>query len=121
MMFQTLTTHNMDEQEIRRIIRDELSFMIKTNKLIFDKPIQILDGNDITLGGVQTLSLGTRFGTSASQKLAFYGATPLVKQTGALRNIGADPTSDPVGYDQYARAGVADINYVLTQLGLATA
>ncbi len=106
----------MDEERVRQIIREELAFMIKNKKLVFPFPIQILDGNDITIGG----TVGTRIGTTTSQKLGFFGSTPVAKMTGALRNIGADPTTDPVGYDQYARAGVADINYVLETLGLAT-
>ena len=101
---------------MRQVVREELAFMIKNKKLVFPFPIQILDGNDITIG--QTT--GTRIGTTADQKLAFLGATPIAKQTGVLRNVSIDPTSDPAGWDVYARAGVQSINTALTNLGLAT-
>ena len=101
----------MNEEQIRAIIREELSFMIKNNKLVFPKPMQILDGNDMTLG--QTV--GTRIGTSASQKLAFLGATPRVQfPTGYLIQATGGTTID---YE--ARARIGDINELLFQLGFA--
>lgn len=65
----------MDEQKIREIIRDELSDIIKKNKLVFPYPMQILDGNDITLAQL----IGTRIGTATTQKLAFLGSIPRVQ------------------------------------------
>lgn len=93
----------MDEQKIREIIRDELS----KGKFIISRPSQILDGNDIVLG--QTL--GTRIGTSSTQKLGFYGATPVVRQ-GSI----ADPTGG-VTQDAEARTAINSILDVLDNLG----
>jgi len=77
----------MDEQQIRAIIRDEMA----KGKFLISRPAQILDGNDIVIG--QTL--GTRLGTAASQKLAFYGKTPIIQQSGV-----STPTAPSVGYVQ---------------------
>ena len=106
----------MTEEQIRAIIREELSFMVKNKKLVFPYPMQILDGNDITLASEH----GTRIGTASTQKLAFLGATPIARQTGALRDMSTQPTPGVSSTDYSARAGVQDINSVLTALGLAT-
>lgn len=106
----------MSEEDVRKIIREELAFMIKNKKLVFPFPMQILDGNDITLAS----NVGTRIGTASTQKIAFLGATPIAKLTGTLRDVNSDPRPGAEGYDNYARAGIADINSVLTQFGLAS-
>jgi hypothetical protein len=111
-----MTLSNMDEQQIRNIIREELAFMIKNKKLVFPFPIQILDGNDIILASEH----GTRIGTASTQKLGFLGATPIAKQAGALRDMSTEPTPGVSSTDYSARAGVQDINAVLTTLGLAS-
>lgn len=65
----------MSEEQVRQIIRDELSHFMRASKYTFERPIQILDGNDITLSSDH----GTRIGTAATQKLAFFGLTPRVQ------------------------------------------
>ncbi len=106
----------MTEEQIRAIIREELAFMVKNKKLVFPYPMQILDGNDIILASEH----GTRIGTASTQKLAFLGGTPIARQTGALRDMSAEPTPGVSSTDYSARAGVQDINAVLTALNLAT-
>jgi hypothetical protein len=101
----------MDEQKMRQVVREELAFMIKNKKLVFPFPIQILDGNDITIG--QTV--GTRIGSTGS-KIGFFGATPIPKTAqGVLIQRTGGATQDAE-----ARAGVADINYFLAQYGFHT-
>ena len=106
----------MSEEQVRQIVREELARFMKQSKYVFDRPIQILDGNDITIASDH----GTRFGTDPAQKIAFLGATPLARQTGALRDMSVQPTPGVSSTDYSARAGVQDINAVLTNLGLAT-
>ena len=97
---------------MRQVVREELAFMIKNKKLVFPFPIQILDGNDITLGK----TVGTRIGTASDQKLGFFGATPITKiAQGVLIQRTGGATQDAE-----ARAGVADINYVLSLYGFHT-
>lgn len=70
----------MDEQtkqQVREIVRDEMA----KNKLVLNRPMQVLDGNDMILGKAQ----GTRIGTGISQKLAFLGSTPIIQRTAAAQ------------------------------------
>lgn len=101
----------MSEEEIRNIVRQEIEFFQKNKKLTLPYPTQILDGNDITIGRTN----GTRIGTAASQKLAFFGKTPRVQfPTGTLQY----PTGgSPV--DAQARARINDIQDILVQFGFA--
>lgn len=100
-----------DKEEVRKIIRDELSFLIKNNKIVLGKPMQILDGNDIVIGQTN----GTRFGTAASQPIAFYGSSPRVQfPTGFLVAASGGGT-----IDTQARARIADLNELCYQLGFA--
>lgn len=98
----------MDEQQVRQIIRDELSWLIKNERLVIGKAAQILDGNDIVIGGTN----GTRIGTSATQKLGFFGKAAEV-QPGAV----ASP-SGGLTVDGPARTAIDQIRSNLIQLGL---
>jgi hypothetical protein len=100
----------MSEQEIRQIIRDELSFIIKNDKYVFEKLVQFLDGRNIQLGRAN----GTSIGTSADQKLSVYGETPIVQQ-GAI--------SAPTGgltVDSEARTAINSIRQALTNFGITS-
>lgn len=101
----------MDEETVRRIIREELAFMVKNKKLVFPYPMQILDGNDITLAK----NIGTMIGTASDQKLGVLGKTPRVRY----------PT---VGYpsggavvDNEARGAASDALNILIEFGFLEA
>jgi hypothetical protein len=64
----------MNEQRIREIIREELA--ITQANFNMNRNLKMSDGSDIITGRTQ----GTRFGTEVTQKLAFFGSTPVVKQ-----------------------------------------
>ena len=64
----------MDKEAIIKIIDERLAHHIKQSKYVFDRPIQIQDGNDVLLAQ----GIGTRFGTSSTQKISFLGTTPRV-------------------------------------------
>lgn len=49
----------------------------KADKYTFQKNVQIFDGHNIILG----TSTGTEFGTTALQKLAFFGSPPVAQFT----------------------------------------
>lgn len=98
----------MNEEQARQIVREELARFMKQSKYVFDRPIQVLDGNDVVLASDH----GTRFGTDPAQKIAFLGATPIPRY---------GPITYPSGgsvIDYEARAGVNDALYVLSQFGL---
>ena len=90
----------MDEKEVRKIIRDEMA----KNKLVLNRPMQVLDGNDMILGKTQ----GTRIGTGISQKLAFLGSTPIVQRLSANQNAVATTPATQTSPYGYATAAQAD-------------
>jgi len=76
------------EEQIKQIIREELSQLMKSDRYIFHKLIQMLDGKNIQVG----LTTGTKIGTAITQKLSVYGVTPVV-QAGAISSPSADVAS----------------------------
>lgn len=67
----------MTEEEIRKLIKEELSILIKNDKYVFSKLIQILDGRNIQTGR----TTGTSIGTATDQKVSVYGVAPVAQQT----------------------------------------
>jgi hypothetical protein len=67
----------MTADQVRKIVREELAHFMMQSKFVFNRPIQVMDGNDIVLGQTN----GTRLGTSATQKLGLYGKTPVAQQS----------------------------------------
>lgn len=65
----------MIEEQVKQIIREELKELLFSDRYIFHKAIQILDGRNIQTGR----TTGTKIGTDTNQKLAFYGTTPVDK------------------------------------------
>lgn len=65
------------EEQIRLIIRDELQELLASDRYIFHKNVQFLDGRNIQTG----LTTGTKIGTSTSQKIGFWNKTPVIQPT----------------------------------------
>ena len=65
----------MNEEQVRVIIRDELEQVLKSDRFSIYKLVQFLDGRNTQHG----LTTGTRFGTSSSQKIGIWNATPIVQ------------------------------------------
>ena len=100
----------MNEEEVRKIIKDELSNILKIDKFVFDKKIQILNGRNIQLGR----NNGTRIGTDTDQKIGFFGATPVDKPETI-----ADPSGGgTAGVDIPARTSINSLIDRLQELGL---
>ena len=81
--------------------------------------ISITDGGNVTLG----TGTGTMFGTSPSQKTAFFGATPIVRPS-ALTAVSPDAPAGGTGTSQGAWSTASDrdaaitlINNLKTRLG----
>ena len=64
-------------QKIEQMLNERLAKLEKSDRYTFQKHLQLLDANDISFGS----NKGTRLGTSSSQKLAFFGGTPVILQT----------------------------------------
>lgn len=79
-----------------------------SDRLIFYKLTQILDGRHVQLG----LSTGTKIGTATTQKLGFFNKSPVVQRSA----IGA-PSSPGATYSQSeAQSAVTAINSIRTAL-----
>lgn len=65
----------MTPEQVRRIIQEELARFITSDKFVFSKHIQVLDGRNFQFA----TGTGTEFGTP-TQKMGFYGATPVVQR-----------------------------------------
>ena len=66
----------MNEEQVRKIVREEIATFMKSDKYVFNKLIQIMDCRNIQLGR----TTGTKIGTANDQKLGFLGATPVLQQ-----------------------------------------
>jgi len=98
----------LTEQQVRNIIRDELSDFITNERYIFQKHLQIFNGRNIQFGRTN----GTKFGTATDQLIGFYNTTP-VNQPATV----ADP-SGGVTTDAEARTAIGEIIDRLQELGL---
>lgn len=99
---------NMDEQKIRKIIRDELSQLLGSDRYVFHKHLQLFDGRNIQVG----LTTGTKIGTATAQKIGLYGVVPVI-QAGAISAPSA-PSSNYVQAE--AQSAVTAINSIRTAL-----
>jgi hypothetical protein len=71
----------MTQQELEQtviVLKGRIDALEKTDRYTFAKLVQMLDGRNVQLGK----TTGTKIGTAADQKLAFYGATPIIRQGG---------------------------------------
>lgn len=99
----------MNELEIRvRELEERLGRLEKSDRFIFDKHLQLLDGNNVQV----SKTFGTKIGTETTQKLGFFGKTPIVQ----VSAIGA-PTGGAT-QDAEARSAINSIRSALTNLGL---
>lgn len=98
----------MTPEEVKKIIREELSELIKSDRFTFYKTIQILDGRNIIIG--QTT--GTMIGTENTQKIGFWNTTPAVQPTAT-----ADPTGGTT-QDLEARQAISNIIDKLQSIGI---
>lgn len=98
----------MTEERIREIIREELQEFLASDRYIFSKAVQFLDGRNVQTG----LTTGTKIGTGATQKLSVYGVTPVVQASA----IGAPTAASGLYSQAVAQTAVDAINNIRTAL-----
>lgn len=103
-------TTNMDEQQVRQIIRDELQYLIRNDKYVFSKLIEMADGVSIQAGR----TLGLRICTETDQKLGFFGKTPISRPAATVLSGGGSTV------DSQSRDAINSIISTLTSLGLTS-
>ena len=87
------------EQELRlEQVETLLAQLVRSDRYLSEKHFQLLDGRNIQVG----VSVGTKIGTAATQKIGFYGTAPVAQQT-----LAVSPTA-------------TQISAVLAALGLTT-
>lgn len=92
---------------------DQWNRLSLSDRYLIQKNLEILGGRNIKLDGVT----GTKIGTSTTQKLGFWNATPVVQQTKAVAPSGGG-NADNDAVDNTARAAINSIIATLTTLGL---
>ena len=75
----------MTPEMVRQIIKEELEALIKSDRYTVHKRMQFLDKVDIDFAAAN----GTKIGTVLTQKLAFYGLTPIIQQSSTGETTGA--------------------------------
>jgi len=81
----------MTEEQVRKIIHEELGSYVASDRFTFHKHVQVFDGRNIQVGR----TTGTKIGTATDQKLSVYGVTPIT-QGSAI----SSPTTPGATYDQ---------------------
>jgi hypothetical protein len=85
----------LTEEDVRKIIREELDEFLASDRYIFSKTVQFLDGRNIEFSGVT----GTKLGTTANHKIGMWGVSPVVQfqpvgQTAGFTQVGTVAATD---------------------------
>ena len=98
----------MTPEQVRQMIREELDKFDKTERFVFYKTLQFLDGRNIQTGKTN----GTKIGTASDQLLGFYGKTPVDRPATV-----SDAPSRSAGYVQSEAQATSDaINAIIDRL-----
>src|SRR3990167_6394322 len=96
----------MTEQEQINFLRQEVNdlkqivnFFVRPDKYLFQRNIEMFNGRNIVLGN----SVGTKIGTSTTQKLAFFNSTPIIQQ------VAITTPSGGAVIDSQARSSIGEV------------
>ena len=79
-------------KQIEQIIDERLQNILKIDRYVFDKHIQVLDGRNIQVGRTTGTKIATEGGTTG-QKLGFWNTTPKVQPAKINDSAGDDATA----------------------------
>ncbi len=106
---------NENEQLLARVKKLEEQLQILTDKVIFNKDIMLQDGRDI----IVAKGVGTKIGTESTQKLAFFGATPIARQATISTPSSAGGTYSQSQVQSIVNA-VIELNTLVTNFGFTS-
>ena len=75
----------MTEEDVKKIIREELEEFLASDRYIFSKTVQFLDGRNIKVGVATGTKIGTNSGANhivhvSDTKIGFFGKDAIVQQ-----------------------------------------
>jgi hypothetical protein len=103
----------MTQPELEQMVitlKGRLDAYEKSDRFIFSKLVQFLDGRNVQLGR----STGTMIGTASDQKLGFFGKSPVAQQS----HISAPSGGTTV--DSQSRTAITSIISLLQAFGLTS-
>ncbi len=95
------------QNEVREL-KETISQLVLSDRYIFQKNIQIMDGRNIQFA----LGTGTKIGTATTQKISVYGVMPIV-QAGAISGPSGGAT-----VDSQARTAINSIITAIKNFGI---
>ena len=83
------------QEQIREIIKEEMSKFDFSDRFMIYKTMQFLDGRNIKLG----IGNGTKIGLATTEKIGFFNTTPVIQQTDGAdltNSVTAGGTTDTI-------------------------
>jgi hypothetical protein len=95
-------------QERVKFLEEEVNRIVRQSKYRFERDVELASGHNI----ITDTQTGMQIGTTSTQKIGFFGATPVAQQAdiGTISEVGTDQ-------DGAARAVINDIISVLDNMG----
>src|SRR3990167_5330897 len=82
-------------EQVREIIREEFPVLLAQSTTTIEGHLQLLDSRNIIVGS----TTGTKIGTATTQKLGFFNAAPVIRQTDGANltnNVTVGGTNDTI-------------------------
>lgn len=108
----TLTSYQVSAAGTVTINADDVLGFLRAGFAPMETSFALADGANLTLG----TTTGSQIGTATSQKLGFFGATPVVQQAGATPAATTAVTTAATSTTPYGYATSTQANNVATEL-----
>ena len=93
--FEDIDKSTVTDERVREIIREEFPALLARSITTIEGNLQLLDSRNIIVGS----TTGSKIATSTSQKLGFFNASPVIRQTdgaGLTNSVTAGGTTDTI-------------------------
>jgi len=105
--FQQLRNRVEQLERDNRTLMALISF-VKIDKFVIPKDVKMNNGRNFVFSG----ETGTKFGTDVTQKMSFYGVSPVIQQSTITSPTGGATV------DSQSRSSINEIKSFLTTIGL---